>query len=125
MDEIEKLKKARDLETESWKDSKNMERIGHEIIAILKDVLKQNPENVIALTNLGAMYSNFAKYDEAFDFLKQAKNLNFIDYNLYHNLGVVSIGLKREREAKKYFKASSTMETNELTFSAYIDFHAL
>jgi len=28
-------------------------------------------------------------------------------------------------EAKKYFKMASTMEANELTFEAYIDFQAL
>jgi len=125
MNETKKLKRVKALEAESWKSCENMERLSLEIIAILEDVLKHNPENVIALTNLGAMYSNFAKYKEALELLKKAKNLNFIDYNLYHNLGVVSVGLKREKTARKYFKASSTMESNELTFPAYIDFHAL
>ena len=51
--------------------------------------------------------------------------MNFYNQNLYRKLGVVSVGLKRDREAKKYFKIASTMEENELTFEAYIDFHAL
>ena len=125
MDEIEKLKTAKALEAESWQDSKNMSRLWIEVITILEDVLKHNPENVVALTNLGAMYSNFAKYNDALNLLKKAVALNFEDKNLYFNLGVVSIGLKREKEASDYFIASSKMESNELTFSAYIDFHAL
>ena len=125
MYEIEKLKTAQALEAESWKDSKNMSRLWIEVIAILEDVLKHNPENVITLTNLGAIYSNFAKYNDALELLKKAAALNFEDKNLYFNLGVVLIGLKLEKEASEYFIASSKMESNELTFSAYIDFHAL
>jgi tetratricopeptide (TPR) repeat protein len=123
--ESEKLKRVKYLEAELWKDSENMERRGLEIIEILEDVLKQNPLHPVALTNLGAMYSNFARYDESLELLHKAKQLHFKDRNLYYNLGVVSIGLKREREAKKYFKTSAKMESNALTFEAYIDFHAL
>ena len=49
MDEIEKLKRVKELEAESWKDSESMERIGLEIIAILEDILKQNPQNAVAI----------------------------------------------------------------------------
>jgi len=125
MDEIEKLKTAKALEAESWQDSKNMSRLWIEVITILEDVLKHNPENVIALTNLGAIYSNFSKYNDALELLKKAVALNFEDKNLYFNLGVVSIGLMREKEASEYFIASSKMESHELTFSAYIDFQAI
>ena len=57
--------------------------------------------------------------------LKKAEQLNFMDRNLYFNMGVVLINLKQEMEVKKYFKMASTMEANELTFEAYIDFQAL
>ena len=125
MNELEKLKKANELHDAAWKDSKNMERLTLEAAAILESMLEQNPNNAIALTNLGAIYSNCAQYKEAFDLLKKAEKLNFSDQNLYRNLGIVSIGLKREREAKKYFEIAPTMEEHELTFEAYIDFHAL
>ena len=125
MNELEKLKKANELHDAAWKDSKNMERLMLEAAAILEDVLEQNPNNVVALTNLGAIYSNRARYKEAFDLLKKAKKLNFSDQNLYRNLGIVSIGLQRDREAKKHFEIASTMEEHELTFEAYIDFHGL
>ena len=125
MDEIEKLKRAKELHAEAWKDSKNMKRLSFEVAAILEDVLEQNPNNMVALTNLGAIYSDFARYKEALALLKEAKKLNFRDYNLYHNLGVVSVNLQRDREAKKYFEIARTMKENELTFEAYIDFHAL
>ena len=125
MNELEKLKKANELHDESWKDSKNMERLTFEAAAMLEDVLKINPNNVVALTNLGAIYADLTRYKEALDLLNKAKKLNFCDQNLYRNLGIVSIGLKRDREAKKYFEIASTMEEHELTFEAYIDFHAL
>ena len=124
-EELTKLKKVKALETESWKDCAAMERLSHEIVAILEDVLKQNPHNPIALTNLGAMYSNFGRYKEALSLLKKARKLKFEDHNLYFNFGVVYVGLKRDEEARKYFKLSSTVEANDLTFKAYIDFHAL
>ena len=125
MNELEKLKKANELHDAAWKDSKNMERLTLESAAILEDVLEQNPNNAVALTNLGAIYADLARYKEAFDLLKKAKKLNFYDQNLYRNLGIVSVALERDREAKKYFEIASTMEANKLTFEAYIDFHAL
>ena len=132
MNEIEKLKRVKELEVESWKDSKSMERKWLEIVAILEDVLKQNPQNVISLTNLGAIFSNLGRYEESLELLKKAEQLNFKDKNLYYNLAVVSIlvdftapSLERERKINQYFETSKTMESNDLTFEAYIDYQAM
>jgi tetratricopeptide (TPR) repeat protein len=102
-----------------------MKRLWLKTAAILEDVIKQNPNNAVALTNLGAIYSNLARYKEALDLLKKARKLNFSDRNLYYNMGIVSVNLMQNREAKKYFTISSTLEANEWTFTAYIDFQAL
>jgi len=119
------LRKAKALETESWKDSESMDRLWPEVVAVLEDVLEQDPQNVIALTNLGAMYSNLGRYEEALGLLDKAEGMNFKDRNLFNNKGIVFVNLKREDEARKYFKTASKMEPHELTFEAYIDFHAL
>ena len=125
MDETDKLKKVKKLEAQSWKDSKIMESRHKEIVDILEEVLEQNPKNAVALTNLGAMYSNSARYEEALGLLEKAKKLGFEDENWCFNMGVVFVGLEQDRKAIKYFKMSQTMAPNKLTFKAYIDFHAL
>ena len=125
MDELAILEKVKALEAESWKDCESMERLSPEIVSILEELLERDPQNAVALTNLGAMYSNYARYEEALALLKKAEQLEFADHNLFFNIGVVYICLKQEEEAKKYFKLSSTAATNDLTFEAYIDFHAL
>ena len=125
MDETAKLKKVKKLEAQSWKDSKTMESLQREIVDILEKVLEQNPKNAVALTNLGAMYSNSARYEEALVLLENAQKLGFEDQNLYFNIGVVYVGLEQDRKAIKYFKMSQSLKPNKLTFKAYIDFHAL
>ena len=124
MEEIEKLRRVKESEAEIWKNSENMEYRSLEIVDLLKGILSENPENMVALTNLGAMYSNMGKYKEALDILKRVEVMNFDDRNLYYNIGVVLANLSQEKEARKYFEVSTTKEPDELTFEAYFDFHA-
>jgi len=72
------------------------------------------------------------RYEESLKLLKKAERLNFKDKNLYYNLAVVSIlvdftapSLERERKINQYFETSKTMESNDLTFEAYIDYQAM
>ena len=125
MEEIEKLQNIKRLEIETWKNSKKSEAIWLEIIDTLENIVKDNSTNIIALTNLGAAYSNFGKYNAALKLLESARDLDFEDKNLYFNIGVVLVNLQRFDEAKNYFKLSKTKKVNELTFEAYIDFQAL
>ena len=114
------LGEVKHLEGSSWKDFAKKDAMWQGLVADLERILAHDPENVLALTNLGALYSNLMQYEAALQVLLKAVQLNCKDSNLYFTLGVVSIGLEQEKEAKKYFKKALSLEPNPFTLEAYI-----
>jgi len=123
MTETAKLQKVKSLESELWKDSKNIDNISLEIVNILEGLVVDKFQNPVTLINLGAMYSNLGRHREALKVLREAEDMKVEDSNLFFNLGVVLINLQEADTAKIYFEKSRLLKPGELTFQAYIDFH--
>ena len=119
---VEKYASLKILEKRRWNDSKNMESIEIEMMSILDNLLGENPDDVISLTNLGALQSDMGNHDKALKTLRLSERLNFNDSNLYKNIGIVMINLADYRHlAKSYFEKSRELPKNEFTFVAYFD----
>ena len=90
----------------------------------LTQLLKQNPNDTRALTNLGATLCNKGKHEIALQKLLKAERLGSVDANLYQNIGIAKMNIEVEREnAKAYFNIANTLNADELTFEAYFDPH--
>jgi len=112
----------KELVEEVWKDDSKYDKNYKEIVKLLKRELKNNPSDIVALTNLGGAYCDTGKYKEAKKVLNKAIELNSNDRNTYFNLGVALMNSQTQEEAKEYFNKSSKLKENELTYEAYIDF---
>jgi len=124
MDETSKFTEVKSLEAKRWRNPDDIDSLNNKIISILSNILLENPQNAIALINLGAIYSDLGRYKEALEKLKVAEKLNFEDHNLYRNIAIVFVYLREEDKAKKYFALSSRFIPNKYTFEAYFDPHA-
>ena len=112
---------VKQLVEEVWKDNtKYVENYTLIINSMLK-VLEQNPNDIIAMTNLGAAYCDLGKYDKAISVLKKAEHLGSDDKNTLFNIGIALINSASCIEAKKYFKLSQKLKASELTYQAYVD----
>ena len=114
MDELDLLRKAKELETRRWTAKETIEPLTIEMAAILREVLSQNSANPCALTSLGALYADMGQYKEALELLQKAESMGFKDYNLYYNIAVALVNIRQEAAAKSYFSKAKTAEENEL-----------
>ncbi len=112
---------VKQLVEEVWKDHTKYDENYKLIISLMLKVLDQNPNDIIAMTNLGAAYCDLGKYDEAINVLKKAERLGSEDKNTLFNIGVALINSASQIEAKKYFKSSQKFMANEFTYQAYVD----
>ena len=66
-------------------------------------VLKQQPNNQMALASKGTAFINLGRLEEALEFLNKAFKLNPNDYNVINNIGMTLCLLKKYKESIKYF----------------------
>lgn len=124
MDEISQLKEVLALEKKIWtKDGmKLFAELSENMISILKTILTKSPDNCSALINLGAIYSNLGRHEEAKEILTKAKDLHADDKNLFLNLGYVSINLREPKHiVTAYLQMAKDKEAGKYTFEAYFD----
>ena len=110
------------LVEEVWQDDKKYDGNYKKIIKLLNKELKNNPDDITTLTNLGGAYCDTGKYKEAQRLLRKAIELGSKDKNTYFNLGVALINSETQEEHKVYFEKVYKLKENELTYEAYIDF---
>lgn len=122
--EIENLlSKGNKFYDEVWKDTSLWEKNYKKAIECFEEALKLDPNNVIALTNLGACFSDCGKHNKALSVLRKAENIGSNDKNLYFNIGValMNINSTTRQDAKKYFEKATSLQKNSLSIEAYFD----
>jgi tetratricopeptide (TPR) repeat protein len=117
LENIKKLQAKRwDNEEEHW------DEINELLINELEEILRIEPENTVALIDLGTIYSDLGENEKAIYHLKQALNLGSEDKNLYINLAIVMVDMgMHAEEYHEYLEIAEDKEENPLTFKAYFD----
>ncbi|WEK68105.1 MAG: tetratricopeptide repeat protein [Candidatus Chryseobacterium colombiense] len=117
LENIKKLQAKRwDNEEEHW------DEINELLINELDEILLIEPENTVALIDLGTIYSDLGENEKAIYHLKQALNLGSEDKNLYINLAIVMVDMgMHAEEYHEYLEIAEDKEEDPLTFKAYFD----
>jgi predicted Zn-dependent protease len=89
--------------------------------ALLAEALKKAPENVSALTCMGAVLCDQARYREAVDVLQRAVQLGSIDRNTHFNLGVALMACGTRDKALAAFERAQRFSASNETWEAYFD----
>ncbi len=111
-----------DLYKESWSNLKKWNENYRTIEQILNKLHSVYPNDVRVLTNLGAIFSDNGKYEDALTELLKAEKLGSKDANLYRNIGIVKMNICSERNnAKQYFAKAHKLNADKLTIEAYFD----
>ena len=117
LENIKKLQAKRwDNEEEYWGEISDL------LLKELEEILQIEPENTVALINLGTIYSDLGENEKAMYYLKQALQLGSEDKNLYINLAIVMVGMgMHAEEYHEYLEIAEDKEEDPLTFKAYFD----
>ncbi|UMQ43865.1 tetratricopeptide repeat protein [Chryseobacterium sp. Y16C] len=117
LENIKKLQAKRwDNEEEYWDEISDL------LLKELEEILQIEPENTVALINLGTIYSDLGENEKAMYCLKQALKLGSEDKNLYINLAIVMVGMgMHAEEYHEYLEIAEDKEEDPLTFKAYFD----
>ncbi len=87
----------------------------------LREILKQSPENPIALNNLGYFLTERgAKLDEALDLIKKAVALNPTNPSYLDSLGWAYFKLGQLDEAEKYLKNALRIDDSSSTINEHL-----
>lgn len=78
-------------------------------------------DHVDALTCLGAVLCDQAKYREAVGVLQRAARLRSDDRNTYFNLGVALLHCGKRRQAMACFRRAAPLRAAPCTWEAYFD----
>jgi tetratricopeptide (TPR) repeat protein len=121
-DNARRLNLARTLMDAAWFDPGTTWKANYEeAAAILESLLAHEPENVIALVNLGVALSDQGSHRQALECYRRAESLGWIDGNLQHNIGVAFVNLDGGGAAGRYFQKSTIQSDHRDTIRAYFD----
>ncbi len=99
------LKKAFEL-----KDNKRNE----EAIVVFKDILQKDPNNLVAITNLGHLYKRVELWDISLSFYKKAVELDPKDTSIHIFLGDLYKEMRRIREAIAEYLEAVTLDPQDI-----------
>lgn len=87
----------------------------------LRDILKQTPNNPIALNNLGYfLLERDEKYDEALNFIRQAVAIDENNPSYLDSLGWAYFKLGKYDEAEKHLKKAAKLDSNSATIQEHL-----
>ncbi len=92
--------------------------------ALLMAASASAPDDSAALTCLGAVLCDLAKYREAAEVLQRAVRLRSDDRNTYFTLGVALLNSGKRRQAMQCFRQAASRHASAATWEAYFDPHA-
>ena len=84
---------------------------------LYKKVLKINPKDVDTYYNLGKMFSELNKYEEAISSYKKAIEINFNQADVHNNLGVIFRNLGNHKKAIIFYE--NAIKINPSYVNAY------
>lgn len=119
----QRLQNIKKLQAKRWdNEEEHWDEISDLLLKELEEILQIEPENTVALINLGAIYSDLGENEKAMYYLKQAMQLGSEDKNLYINLAIVMVGMgMHAEEYHEYLEIAEDKEEDPLTFKAYFD----
>lgn len=88
--------------------------------SILESVLSEDPDNAIALVNLGVVHSDQGSHKRALEYYRRAEALDWTDGNLLHNIGVALVNLG-DVDGRGYLSESAKLREHPDTITAYFD----
>lgn len=103
------------------KDESVWETNYREAKSILESVLSEEPDNAIALVNLGVVYSDQGSHKQALEHYRRVEQLDWTDGNLLYNIGVAMVNLGDEENGRRYLQASAKLDEHPDTVMAYFD----
>ncbi|MNL05823.1 hypothetical protein D3C87_1264370 [compost metagenome] len=115
---------SRSLVEDAWKKPEKWEANLASAQAMLSKVLVESPDNVLALTCLGAVLSDQGKHEEAASALKRAVELGSTDRNTFFNLGVATMNFGTRAKAMSAFRGAEELQASPLSWTAYFDAQA-
>ncbi len=89
--------------------------------ALLIAAAASAPDDTAALTCLGGVLCDLAKYGEAAEVLQRAVRLRSDDRNTYFNLGVALLNSGKRRQAMQRFRQAASRRASAATWAAYFD----
>ncbi|KTF41545.1 tetratricopeptide repeat protein [Xanthomonas translucens] len=92
--------------------------------ALLMAASASAPDDTAALTCLGAVLCDLAKYRQAAEALQRAVRLRSDDRNTYFNLGIALLNSGKRRQAMQRFRQAASRRASAATWEAYFDPHA-
>ncbi|MCA8987156.1 MAG: hypothetical protein KDA78_05925 [Planctomycetaceae bacterium] len=120
-DNTHRLNLARTLIDAAWFEPGITWKANYEeATAIFESVLADEPENAVALVNLGVALSDQGSHRRSLECYRRAESLHWIDGNLQHNIGVALVNL-RDESAGRYFQKSAIQTDHPDTIRAYFD----
>lgn len=118
-----RLENIKKLQAKRWdNDEEHWDEINELLIKELDEILLTEPENTVALIDMGTIYSDMGENEQAMYYLKQALKLGSEDKNLYINIAIVMVDMgMHAEEFHEYLEIAEDKEENPLTFKAYFD----
>lgn len=115
---------SRSLVEEAWNNPDKWEANLASAEALLSKALVESPDDVLALTCLGAVLSDQGKHEEAASVLKRAIELGSTDRNTFFNLGVATMNFGTRAKAMSAFRGAEGLQASPLSWTAYFDAQA-
>ena len=113
---------ARTLMETAWFDPAATWKAKYEeAAAILESLLTIEPDNVVALVNLGVALSDQGFHARALEYYRRAGSLDWVDGNLEFNIGVALVNLKDDDSGSRYFQKATIQPDHPDTIRAYFD----
>ncbi|MCW9024721.1 MAG: tetratricopeptide repeat protein [Gammaproteobacteria bacterium] len=93
-------------------------------IQLFKKILAEDSENVVALTNLGAVLTDMGSHETALKLLQKAESLGLEDAHLCHNIGAAMLHISSDTRSKAgyYFKKASNLVGQTDTIRALYEY---
>lgn len=117
----ESLARARALVDAAMRDPQRWSAHLAHAEALLMAAAASAPDDSAALTCLGAVLCDLAKYREAAGVLQRAVRLRSGDRNTYFNLGVALLNSGKRRQAMQRFRQAASRHASAATWEAYFD----
>ncbi|UKE61213.1 tetratricopeptide repeat protein [Xanthomonas translucens pv. poae] len=117
----ESLARARALVDAAMRDPQRWPAHLAQAEALLIAAAASAPDDTAALTCLGGVLCDLAKYGEAAEVLQRAVRLRSDDRNTYFNLGVALLNSGKRLQAMQRFRQASSRRASAATWAAYFD----
>lgn len=117
-----RLENVKKLQAKRWENEDHWDTLNDLLVRELEEILLIEPENTSALINMGAVYSDMGENEKALEYLNTALDLGSKDKNLFINLSIVLVYMrKHQEEYLEYLEEAEDKTEDPLTFKAHFE----